>query len=106
MFRISYLSDPSLLGSLFLLVHLSAQALQGHSSVLLKSLEVQEGQVDPGDRETLNVLGDLAETALEHQSLPSDLYLLGSQVIQADHHLQQLGVLVFLEVLLNLKKTG
>lgn len=58
--------------------------------------------MDPGHQETLNVLGDLAKTVLVRRVLPSDLSLLGSLVLQADHRHRQLEFLAILEVLLNL----
>ncbi len=94
---ISHLSGPSLLGTLFLPALREARALRQRSFVLLsKSLEVQGALVDPGDRETPDVQGDLAKTALKDQCLPFDLSLLGSLELRADHHHRQLEVLVVL----------
>lgn len=86
---ISHLSGLSLQGNLSLPAHRDARVLQGCSFVLLwKSLAVQGDLVNPEDQEPLDVLGDQAEIPLERQLHPSDLSLLGSLVVQADHHHQ------------------
>lgn len=59
--------------------------------------------MDPENQDLQNVLGDLADLALEPQILPSDLFHLGSLELQADHHHRWLGVPVVPEVHLNLK---
>lgn len=105
--HLSYLSGQFLLGNLSPPAHQDGQALQQHSSVLLwKSLEVQADLVDPGHLKALHAQGDLAKKSLVHPVLPFDLSLQGSLAVQADRHHQHLGVLVLLEVLLDLEKTG
>lgn len=102
-----YLSGQFLLGNLSPPARQDGQALQQHSSVLLwKSLEVRADLVDPGHQKALHVLEDLAKKSLVHPVLPFDLSLQGSLAVQADHHHQHLGVLVFLQALLDLEKTG